>query len=167
MKKSHLILFVAGGLVAVGMILSYIGATFIAQQISIAETMVNGTAPAELLKELSPEIAERGAFVIRAEEFEKTSLVANVYGPSGESLTSKEITQLSTEEYFDINTKGQYKLVVQNMGSQDIPIVLGLTHMPDRSLVAINLLGQSMIVSGFVGVGIAGLVAIKGRKKTS
>lgn len=167
MKKSHLILFVAGGLVAVGMILSYIGATFIAQQISIAETMVNGTAPAELLKELNPEIAEKGVFVIRAEEFEKTSLVANVYDPSGESLASKEITQLSTEEYFDINIKGQYKLVVQNMGSQDIPIVLGLTHMPDRSLVAINLLGQYMIVSGFVGVGIAGLVTIKGRKKTS
>ncbi|MBI5697738.1 MAG: hypothetical protein HZC29_04445 [Thaumarchaeota archaeon] len=167
MKKSHLILFVAGGLIAIGMILSYTGATFIAQQISITETIVNGTAPAELTKELSPEITEKGAFVVRAEEFEKTRLVANVYGPSGESLASKEITQVSTEEYFDISTEGQYKLVVQNMGSQDIPIVIGLTHMPDRSLVAINLLGQSMIVSGFAGVGIAGLVAIKSRKKSS
>lgn len=167
MKKSHLILFVAGGLVAVGMILSYVGATFIAQQISISETIVNGTAPAELLKELSPENTQQGAFVVRAEEFEKTSLVAYVYDPSGTQIISKEITQISTEEYFDISTKGEYKLVVQNMGSQDIPIVLGLTHMPDRSLVAINLLGQSMIVSGFVGVGIAGLVAIKSRKKSS
>lgn len=167
MKKAPLILFVGGALVAIGMILSYTGASFISGQISIKESVVSSTIPAELEKELDPSIASQGAFVIRAEQLEKTNLIADLHGPSGEQLTSKEITQVSTEEYFDIEDKGTYKITVHNTGSEDIPIVLGLTHMPDKSLIAINMLGQSMIISGFVGVGIAGIYALKNKRKSS
>lgn len=167
MKKAPLILFVGGALVAIGMILSYTGASFISGQISIKESLLNNTIPVELQKELDPSITNRGAFVIRAEEFEKTSLVANLYGPTGNEITSKEITQVSTEEYFDIEDEGSYRLVLQNIGSTEIPVVLGLTHMPDKSLIAINMLGQSMIICGFIGVGIAAIYALKTRKKTS
>lgn len=166
MKKAPLILFVGGALVAIGMVLSYTGASFISGQISIKESLLNSTIPAELQKELDPSITNKGAFVIRAEGFDKTALVASLYDPSGTEITTKQITQVSTEEYFDIESKGAYKLVVQNSGPET-PIVLGLTHMPDKSLIAINMLGQSMIISGFVGVGIAAIYALKNRKKSS
>ncbi len=166
MKKSHLILFVGGALVAIGMILSYTGASVISGQVSIKETLVNGTIPATLEKELDPSITERGAFVIRAEEIEKASLVAILYGPQGNEITSKEITQISTEEYFDIESKGTYKIQITN-NAEEIPIVLGLTHMPDKAIIALNMLGQSMIITGFVGVVVAGIYALKTRKKSS
>lgn len=166
MKKSHLILFVGGALVAIGMILSYIGASVISGQVSIKEVLVNGTIPATLEKELDPSITDRGAFVVRAEGIEKTDLIAVLYGPQGNELISKEITDVSTEEYFDIESKGMYKLEIKNDG-QEIPIVLGLTHMPDKTIVALNMLGQSMIITGFVGVIVAGIYALKTRKKSS
>lgn len=165
MKKSHLILFVGGGLVAIGMILSYTGASVISGQVSIKETLVNGTIPATLEKELDPSITDQGAFVIRAEGIKNASLVATMYGPTGE-ITSKEITDVSTEEYFDIESKGTYKLEVRN-NAEETPIVMGLTYMPDRSIVALNMLGQSMIITGFVGVGVAAIYALKTRKKPS
>ncbi|MGQ0605699.1 MAG: hypothetical protein ACT4OD_01925 [Candidatus Nitrosotenuis sp.] len=167
MKRAPLILFVGGALVAIGMILSYTGASLISGQISIKESLVNSTIPVELEKELDPSITNRGAFVVRAEEFEKTTLVASLYDPTGNQLETKEITQVSTEEYFDIEDKGSYKIIVQNTGSADISIVLGLSHMPDKSIIALNMLGPSMIISGFVGVGAAGLYALKSRKKAS
>jgi hypothetical protein len=43
-------------------------------------------------------------------------------------------------------------------------IIVGITHAPEKSIVALNMLGQSMIISGFVGVGIAVIYAIKTRK---
>jgi hypothetical protein len=165
MKKSHLILFVGGGLVAIGMILSYTGASVISGQVSIKETLVNGTIPVTLEKELDPTITEQGAFVIRAEGIEKANLFATVYGPTGE-IVSKKITEVSTEEYFDIESKGAYRLEVRN-SAEEIPIVMGLTHMPDKSIVALNMLGQSMIITGFVGVGIAAIYALKTKKKSS
>jgi hypothetical protein len=39
--------------------------------------------------------------------------------------------------------------------------------MPDKSIVALNILGQSMIITGFVGVGIAAIYALKTKKKSS
>ena len=166
MKKSHLILFVGGALVAIGMVLSYTGASFISGQVSIKETLVNGTIPVTLEKELDPTVTGQGAFVIRAEGKDRTNLVATLYGPSGEEIKSEKITEVTTEEYFDIETKGTYKIEVRNSG-EEIPVVLGLTHMPDKSIVALNMLGQSMIITGFVGVGIAGIYALKTRKKSS
>ena len=165
MKKSHLILFVGGGLVAIGMILSYTGASVISGQVSIKEALVNGTIPLTLEKELDPSITDRGAFVIRAEGEERTNLVATVYGPFGE-IATKKITDVSTEEYFDIESKGTYKLEIRNSG-QEIPVVIGLTHMPDKSIVALNMLGQSMIITGFIGVGVAAIYALRTRKKSS
>lgn len=165
MKKSHLILFVGGGLVAIGMILSYTGASVISGQVSIKETLVNGTIPATLEKELDPTITEQGAFVVRAEGLERANLVATVYGPTGE-IASKKITDVSTEEYFDIESKGTYRLEVRN-SAEEIPIVMGITHMPDKIIVVLNMLGQSMIITGFVGVGIAAIYALKTRKKSS
>ena len=167
MRKGPLILFIGGALIAIGMILSYTGASFISGQVSVKEALVNSTIPVELQKELDPSIANQGAFVVRAEEFQKTTLVASVYDPSGTELVSKEITQVSTEEYFDIESKGDYKVLVQNTGAVETPIVIGLAHMPDKSIVALNLLGQSMIITGFVGVGIAAIYMLKTRKKSS
>lgn len=166
MKKSHLILFVGGALVAIGMVLSYTGASLISGQVTIKETSVNGTIPVTLEKELDPAIANKGAFVVRAQQIEKSSLVATVYAPTGEQIKSKKITSESTEEYFDILSKGVYKLEVQN-GGEETQIVLGLTHMPDRTIVLLNTLGQYMIISGFAGVIIAAIYAAVTRKKSS
>ena len=165
MKKSHLILFVGGGLVAIGMILSYTGASVISGQVSIKEAVVNGTIPLTLEKELDPSITDRGAFVILAEGEDRANLVATVHGPFGE-IATKKITEVSTEEYFDIESKGTYKLEIRNSG-QEIPVVIGLTHMPDKSIVALNMLGQSMIITGFIGVGVAAIYALRTRKKSS
>lgn len=166
MKKSYLVLFVSGALVAIGMILSYTGASMISGQVTTKETSVNGTYPVTLEKELDPAIADRGAFVVRAQDTQKSSLVATVYGPSGEQIKSKKITGESTEEYFDISSKGVYKLEVQNSG-EETPIVLGLTHMPDKTIILLNTLGQYMIITGFAGAIIAVIYAAASRKKSS
>lgn len=166
MKKSHLILFVGGGLVAIGMILSYFGASFISGQVTINEAIVNATIPVTLEKELDSLVSNKGAYVVRAEDFENADLVATLYGPSGDQIASKKIAQVSTEEYFDINAKGAYKLQVSNDG-KEIPIVFGLTYMPDKSIIALNFLGQSMIITGFIGVLVAGVYALMTRKKSS
>jgi len=166
MKKSHLILFIGGALVAIGMVLSYTGASFVSGQVMIKEAMSNSTTSVTLEKEFDSSVANKGAYVVRAEGFEKAGLVATLYNSQGEEIASKKIAQISTEEYFDIGAKGVYKLEVRNSG-EEIPIVLGLTYMPDRSLIVLNILGQSMIITGFVGVVVAGIYALVKRKKSS
>ena len=73
-KKSHLIIFVGGALVAVGMILSYIGATYISEQVTMTEGIISSAIPVSVERELDPSISTQGAFIIRAESEDRTNL---------------------------------------------------------------------------------------------
>lgn len=165
MKRAHLILFIGGALVAVGMILSYIGATLIAQEVAITEGIVNQDSPIEFTTRLSPNIAATGKFVIIVEGSSYEHLIARLYDPAGDLLATKEINQKSTEEKFQIDRDGNYTLILKKSDSGDIPIVIGLTHEPEKALVALNTLGQSLILSGFIGVVISFVYFIINRKK--
>ncbi|HIH07038.1 MAG TPA: hypothetical protein HA236_02060 [Candidatus Nitrosotenuis sp.] len=166
MKKSYLILFLGGALVAVGMILSYTGASMISNQVTFKETIVNGTIPSTVEKVLDPAINSKGVFVLRIENSDSANIVATIYDPSGEQVFSKKIDNIKMEEYFDINSKGRYTLEVRNGGEQ-VQVLFGLSQMPDRFVVLLNTLGQYMILSGFVGAAIAIIYAIKIRQKSS
>lgn len=163
MKKSHLILFIGGALVAIGMVTSFYGSKLVTQDLAITEGMVSYVSPVELTRELDPAIANTGVLVVQAESFD--GLVATMLDPAGQQVTSVEISQKSTEEQFEITTKGIYKLLLQSSAASEAPIVMGLTHMPDKNFIALNLLGQSLIISGFIGVGLAVILEIKSRKK--
>ncbi|HXW01978.1 MAG TPA: hypothetical protein VD828_01220 [Candidatus Nitrosotenuis sp.] len=163
MKKSHLILFIGGALIAIGMVTSFYGSKLVTQDLAITEGMVSDASPVELTRELDPDIASTGVFVVQAESFD--GLVATMLDPIGQQITTIEISQKSTEEQFEITTKGTYKLLLQSSAASEAPIVMGLTHMPDKNFIALNLLGQSLIISGFVGVGLAIILEIKSRKK--
>ena len=163
MRKSHLILFIGGALVAIGMVTSFYGSNLVTQDLAIVEGVASDASPVELIKELDPSIANTGVFVVQAESFD--GLVATILDPIGQQITSIEISQRSTEEQFEITVKGSYKLLLQSSATSEVPIVMGLTHMPDKNVIALNLLGQALIISGFVGVGLAVILEIKNRKK--
>lgn len=158
-------MFVGGALVAIGMILSYTSTSFISGQVLIKEVLVNSTTPVEIQRELDPLVMNKGAFVVIAERIDNTKLVSTIISPSGITLT-KEITKTSTQEYFDVDTKGVYTLQVKNDG-MEIPLVLGLSYMEDKLLVALGLLGKSMIMTGFIGVAVFVIYTLKTRKKSS
>jgi len=168
MRRSHLILFISGGLVAVGMSMLYIGSTFIAQQTTNTEGIASPNSPVELTQELDPQIAKSGAFVIISDEFENGELKATIFDPSGNQLATSEIKQKSVQKEFDIDSKGAYKLVLENSKETDVPVVLALAYTPDTSLVALSYIGFYMIVGGFLGVAAAGIYEFRfRRRKTS
>ena len=166
MKRSHLILFISGSLVAAGMVTSFYGSVLTTHDLTIAEGPVNTNSPIQVTKDLDPSIATVGAYVIHAENFELDALQATVFDPSGDQIASKKINDKTTEEQFEIKSKGTYKLILENSGAE-ASVTIGLIHMPDKSILVINVLGQGIIISGFVGVGVAIIYEIKSRKKAS
>ncbi len=165
MKKSHIILLIGGTLVAAGMIISYYGSNFATQDLAITEGLLKDGSPIELTKELDPATRNVGAFVVLAKSFEEGKLKATVFDPSGAQVASETIDQASTEKRFEIKTKGMYRIVLENSG-KEISAIIGLTHMPEKSVLALNVLGQGIIVSGFVGLAVAMIFLVKNRKKS-
>jgi tetrahydromethanopterin S-methyltransferase subunit A len=165
MKRSHLILFIGGALVAAGMVISFYGSKLTTQDMAVAEGQVAVGAALEVTKALDPDVADTGVFVVQAENFEQGSMHATVFDPAGGQVASKEIEQKSTEVTFQIESKGDHRLVVENSGAV-VSAIIGITHMPQKSVLLLNVLGQAIIISGFVGLGIALLYIILGRKKS-
>ncbi|MEM2785377.1 MAG: hypothetical protein QXW37_08345 [Candidatus Nitrosotenuis sp.] len=165
MKRSHLILFLGGALVAAGMVISFYGSKLTTQDMEVAEGQVSVGSSLEITKELDPTITNTGVFVVQAENFDQGSLHATVFDPLGNQIASQEIKQKSTESTFQIEKRGDYKLVVENSGAA-VSAIIGVTHMPQKSVLLLNILGQGIIISGFVGLGIALLYIIIGRKKS-
>ncbi|HXG13898.1 MAG TPA: hypothetical protein VNK25_02075 [Candidatus Nitrosotenuis sp.] len=165
MKRSHLILFIGGALVAAGMVISFYGSKLTTQDMAVTEGQVAVGSSLEITKGLDPAIADTGVFVVQAENFDQGSLHATVFDPAGSQVASQKIEQKSTEATFQIESRGDYRLVVENSGSA-VSAVIGITHMPQKSVLLLNVLGQGIIISGFVGIGIALLYMIVGRKKS-
>lgn len=165
MQKSHIVILVAGLLVAVGMITSYYGASLVIQDVRYNEGILNGTVPIQVTKELDPAIRETAVFVVQSEGFSDASLVAKLFDPSNQIISTKKIEQKNTEVEFTIPTKGIYRLELENEKQTEVHVIVGLTHMPDKLLISLNYLGQMLILSGFVGVVISGIYAFKSRKK--
>ncbi|QLH08387.1 hypothetical protein [Candidatus Nitrosotenuis sp. DW1] len=165
MQKSHIVILIAGFLVAAGMVMSYYGASLVAAGVERNEGILNGTAPIQVTKELDPAISDTAVFVVQSEGFADASLVAKLFDPSNQIISTKKIEQKSIEEKFVIPAKGTYRLELENEKQTEVHAIIGLTHMPDKMIISLNYLGQMFILSGFVGVVVSGIFALKSRKK--
>ncbi|CDI05187.1 hypothetical protein [Candidatus Nitrosotenuis uzonensis] len=166
MKKPHLVLFVAGGLVAAGMVISFYGSAIITQGVAITDGLVSQASPLELSRQMDPAVAKTGIYIVHT-ELSGVTMSVRIFDPLGNQIVSKTIDEDRTEEQFDLSSKGEYRMVLENIDSQETRALIGLSHMPDKSIVALNIFGQAAIISGFVGVGIAVIYAVKTRRKSS
>lgn len=166
MQKSHIVILIAGFLVAAGMVMSYYGASLIAKDVTHNEGILNGTAPIRVTKDLDPSISNTAVFVVQSEEFADASMVAKLFDPGNQIISTKRIEQKNTEEEFAIPAKGTYMLELENEEQTEVHVIIGLTHMPDKIIISVNYLGQMFILSGFAGVVVAGIFALKSRKKS-
>jgi hypothetical protein len=165
MQKSHIVILIAGLLVAVGMVMSYYGASLVTKDVTYNEGILNSTAPIHITKELDPSISKTAVLVVQSEGFADADMVAKLFDPSNQIMSTKKIEQKNTEEEFTIPAKGIYRLELENERQTEVHAIIGLTHMPDKMIISLNYLGQMFILSGFVGVVVSGIFALKSRKK--
>lgn len=165
MQKSHIVILIAGFLVAAGMVMSYYGASLVTKDVTGAAGILNGTVPIQVTKELDPSISDTAVFVVQSEGFSDADMVAKLFDPNNQIISTKKIEQKNTEEEFAIPAKGTYRLELENEKQTEVHVIIGLTHMPDKIIISLNYLGQMFILSGFVGVVVAGIFALKSRKK--
>lgn len=166
MQKSHIVILIAGTLVAIGMVTSFYGARLVTQDVTYNEGILNSTVPIQVTKDLDPAKSDTAVFVVQSEGYADASLVASLFDPSSQIISSKKIEQKNTEVEFAIPEKGSYRLELENEKQTEVHVIIGLTHMPDKLLISLNFLGQTFILSGFAGVVISGIYAYKSRKKS-
>ncbi len=167
MQKASILLLVVGILIALGIALSFYGSQIVTEGLETSETDLEAGGILEIPANLDPLVSDKGVFVVQIMEFKPSTIDARLFDSYGSQIVSKTIEKESHEEQFDITTAGQYKLIIENKGTEKHHVVGVLGHLPDKSKFAVGLTGFYILLVGLVGIVGIGVFAIKNRKKSS
>ena len=166
MQKSLIFLLFVGGLIAAGIILSFYGAQLTTQNLTVKEENLASMSSLEVIAELDPIISETGVYGIILNSFEDGKISVSVLDPDGTLILSNTIEKESTEERFEIISKGSYKLIIENSGSIESQVVAGIGHMPDALTISVGITGFYILIVGLIGIVGVGIYSVRNRKKT-
>ncbi len=165
MQKSLIFLLFVGALIAAGIILSFYGAQLTTQNLTVKEEILAPESSLEVIAELDPIISETGVYGILLENFEDGIISLSVFDPDGALILSNTIEKESTEERFEIISKGSYNLIIENTGSIETQIVAGIGHMPDATTLSVGITGFYILIVGLIGIVGIGIHSVRNRKK--
>ncbi len=164
MQKSAALLALVGGLIAVGIALSFYGSMIITEDLTQGVQNIGEGGSFEIRAELDPSISSEGVFVVQVMQFQEGSVSARITDPFGSQIVSKTIDSESYEEQFDVTSKGTFTLTVENSGEfTDVVGVIG--HLPDTSKFSVGITGFYLLIVGLIGMGIVGIYVVKNRRR--
>ena len=155
---------VVAGFIAVGIILSFYGSQVVTEGLLKDEKSVLPGENLEIIAELDPEKNAVGVYVIQNMNFKEDMVSAKVYDPLDTQLVSETIPKDSFEGRFDITSKGNYKLIIENSG-EEAYIIGVIGHVPEAGQFSIGLSGFYILIMGLIGIVGVGIYAVKNRKK--
>ena len=165
MQKSATLLALVGGLIAVGIALSFYGSMIITEDLVQGVENIGEGGSFEITAELDPSISTEGVFVVQVMQFQENVVSARITDPFGSQIITKTIDSESYEEQFDITTKGAFTLIVENSGEfTDVVGVIG--HLPDTAKFSVGITGFYLLIIGLIGMGVVGIYVVKNRRRS-
>ena len=148
-----------------GIAVIFYGASVIVNDLVIIDQNVNATDNIEIKTDLDPMINEVGVIVIDSPTFIKNTLYSSLYDPFDNLISRELISDVPLEQSFDINTKGEYRLVVENTADQITNVIGVITYYPDKDDISISIFGVCLLIGGLASLVIIGIITIRNIKK--
>lgn len=165
MQKSGILFVIVGGIVGLGIILSFYG-----NQV-IFEGLIKGDGQVKLGESLTIPVefnsvqTQNGIYAIQIIDFKK-GITAKILDPFDKEIESQIINQEVFEGQFKIEESGTYKLVIENSDENEIKVfgVIGLE--PDTAKKLLVQISPWILLIGLAGIMIVTIYVIKNRKKS-
>ena len=110
-------------------------------------------------------ISESGVYVVQTTNFQENVINVKIFDPIGSQIISKTIESESFEDRFEILSSGEYRIIIENTGSEDTAIFLAIGHLPDTSKLSVGITGFYILVVGMIGIAGLVILTIKNRRK--
>ena len=164
MKKSGIFLAVVGGLVGVGIILSFYGNNVIFEDLIQKDGDVGSGQDLIVEVELDNTETQTGIYAVQIIDFESATVTASILDPFNTLIESQSINQEVYEGLFDVTTSGTYKLLIENTGEQ-VKIFGVIGPEPDSGKKSLGIVSLYILVMGLIGMFIVTVYIIIKRKK--
>ena len=164
MKKSGIFLAVVGGLVGVGIILSFYGNNVIFEDLIQKDGDVGSGQDLIVEVELDNTETQTGIYAVQIINFESATVTASILDPFNTLIESQSINQEVYEGLFDVTTSGTYKLLIENTGEQ-VKIFGVIGPEPDSGKRSLGIISLYILVMGLIGMFIVTVYIVIKRKK--
>ncbi|KAF6242302.1 hypothetical protein C6988_08725 [Nitrosopumilus sp. b1] len=164
MQKSGIFLVIVGGIIVLGIALSFYGSQMITEGFIQNTAKVGSGNSLDVESFLDPVIEDTGVYVVQVMNFQENAVSVSLFDPFGAIIDSSTIEKESYEKQFEIQTQGNYRLSVENSGSET-EIIIAIGHLPSSDKLVIGYTGFYILIVGLIGIVIMGLVAIKNKRK--
>jgi hypothetical protein len=165
MQRSGLFLLIVGVLIIVGMTLSFYGSQIITEDLVKEQFDLISGETFETFADLDPVISESGVYVVQTTNFQENSIHVKIFDPIGSQIISKTAESESFEDRFEILSSGEYRIIIENTGSEDTTIFLAIGHLPDTSKLSVGITGFYILIVGMIGIAGLIILSIKNRRK--
>jgi hypothetical protein len=161
MLKPAIMMSMVGGLIAVGIILSFYGSQVITEGLSQKEELVVSGGSLEVSSNIDASTTNLGVYVIQVQNFKERAIHAKIFDPVGAEIVSTIVDKESFEQRFAVATSGTYKLLVENTGQEQTLVVAVIGPMPDTSKISFGITGFYILIIGLIGIVGVGIYSIK------
>ena len=165
MKKSGLFLAIVGGLIGVGIILSFYG------NYLLFENLIQDDGDVGLGQDLIIEIeldeteTRIGIYAVQIINVQSAKVTAKILDPFDTELESQQIKDELFEGFFDVTTSGTYKLVIENKEEQ-VKIFGVIGPQPEAWKKSLDDFSIIILIIGLVGMVVVTVYTIINRKKS-
>ena len=165
MKKSGLSLAIVGGLIGVGIILSFYG------NFLLFENLIQDNGDVGLEQDLIIEIeldntkTRTGIYAVQIINVESAKVTAKILDPFDTELESQQIKDKLFEGFFDVTSSGTYKLVIENK-EERVKIFGVIGPQPDAWKKSLDDFSFIILIIGLVGMAAVAVYTIINRKKS-
>jgi len=165
-KKSGILLAIVGGLIGVGIILSFYG------NYVIFEDLVKGDGDIDTGKDLMIEVeldhteTKKGIYAVQIIDFENSLVGVSILDPVDRVVESQSINEEVYEGLFDVSTSGTYKLLIENSGEK-VKIFGVIGPEPDSGKRSLGFVSLYILIIGLIGMVIVAVYLVISRKRAS
>ena len=164
MRKSGIFLAMVGGLIGIGIILSFYGNYLLFEDLVQGNGMVGEGKDLIIEVELDNKVSKTGIYAIQILDFKGGSVIVSIIDPFNTIIETESIGEETFEGILDVASPGIYKLLIESNGEpQNIFGVIG--SEPDQSKRALSNVSMYILVIGLLGTaGMAVYMFIERRK---
>ena len=165
MQKSGILLVIVGGLVGIGIVLSFYGNQVIFEDLAKEEGDVRFGEDLRVSIELDESISKKGIYAIQILNFKEDVFSVKVYDPLGIEIESQNINEEVFEGNFEIISPGQYELVIKSTEQEESRVFGVIGPEPDAGAKSLGFISLYILVIGLIGMVGVGIYAIKNRRR--
>ena len=166
MKKSGISLAIVGGLIGIGIILSFYGNYILFEELVQGNGEVKDGQDLVIEVELDSSKTQSGIFAIQILDFNEDVVTASIIDPLNTTIESQSINQEVYEGLFEVTSSGNYKLLIETNGEVgNVFAVIG--PEPDEGKRSLSNISMYILVAGLVGMAVMAVYLVINRRKTS